>query len=197
MEDKFYILSTDMLSPYKPKQREKKNLSCFKLDYMIRLFHSIRNKPFESYVIQRIWHRLDDERVFFVTQQYFLRSNSSYALVDLYLPQLNLVIEVDEGYHSKLEQQKRDTIRSQEIRSITDAEIIRITLCKEVDGERTLLRYEQHLSRLTEKGHTLNFYKNFSHDHIDEANERKMRLWNFSGLDVPRSVHPSDEEWNG
>ena len=137
MEDKLYILSTEILSLYKPALREKKELSCFKLDYMIRLFHSIRNKPFESYVIQRIWHRLDDERVFFVTQQYFLRSNSSYALVDLYLPQLNLVIEVDEGYHGKLEQQKRDTIRSREIRSITDAEIIRITLCKEVDGERT------------------------------------------------------------
>lgn len=137
MEDKLYILSTEILSLYKPALREKKELSCFKLDYMIRLFHSIRNKPYESYVIQRIWHRLDDERVFFVTQQYFLRSNSSYALVDLYLPQLNLVIEVDEGYHGKLEQQKRDTIRSQEIRKITDAEIIRITLWKEVDGERT------------------------------------------------------------
>ena len=134
MEDKLYVLNTGTLSPNKTTLRESVNLSCFKIDYMVRLFRSIRNKPYESYVIQRIWHRLDDERVYFVTQQYFLRSNSSYALVDLYLPQLNWVIEVDEGYHGRLEQQERDVVRSQEIKKFSDAEIKRITLWREDNG---------------------------------------------------------------
>ena len=58
MEDKLSFLTTGTLSPNKSILRENKKLLCFKLDNMIRIFHSIRNKPYESYVIQRIWHRL-------------------------------------------------------------------------------------------------------------------------------------------
>lgn len=65
----------------------------FKLDYMARLFRSIRNKRFESYAIQRIWHQLDDDREQFVTQQYFKRKDGGYALADLYLPQINMVVD--------------------------------------------------------------------------------------------------------
>ncbi len=51
MEDELYFLTTSTLSPYKSILREIIYLSCFSLDYMIRLFHNIRNKPYESYVI--------------------------------------------------------------------------------------------------------------------------------------------------
>lgn len=103
----------------------------YKLDYITRLFRKIRNKRFEAYVIQRIWDLLNDDRIRFVTQQYFRRNElGEYALTDLYLPQINMIIEIDEGQHIANEQQ--DELRSDDIRRIEAVEgvsIERIALC--------------------------------------------------------------------
>lgn len=102
----------------------------YKLDYIARLFRSIRNKRFESYVIQRIWHKLDDDRVLFSTQQFIERDNNGkYALADLYLPQLNILIEVDEAQHNTEENKELDKQRSIEIeRKISGVCIRRISI---------------------------------------------------------------------
>ena len=111
----------------------------FKLDYMARMFRSIRNKRFESYAIQRIWHQLNDERVQFVTQQYFRRSeNGEYALADLYLPQIKLIVEIDEGQHNVIENQLRDEQRSNDIKAVSDVEILRIPVCKDLERDEWL-----------------------------------------------------------
>lgn len=106
----------------------------YKLDYMARLFRKIRNKRFESYAIQRIWHRLNDSRVRFVTQQYFKRQdNGRYALADLYLPQIKLVVEIDEGQHNIIENKILDAKRSSEIQAVDESITIkRIPICKTV-----------------------------------------------------------------
>lgn len=46
----------------------------YKLEYMERLFAKISKKNTESYVISRIWHQLNDDRVKFVVQQYIRRT---------------------------------------------------------------------------------------------------------------------------
>jgi len=121
----------------------------YKLDYMARLFRSIRNKKFESYAIQRIWHQLNDERVQFVTQQYFKRKNG-YALADLYLPQINLVVEIDEGQHNIAENKVLDAIRSGEIQAVSNAEIQRIEVCKDKDEWHTLSEFNQRISEVVD-----------------------------------------------
>ncbi|MBR1550152.1 MAG: hypothetical protein IJ634_05880 [Bacteroidales bacterium] len=89
----------------------------YSLQYLVRSFKSISHKPYESYVIQRIWHRLGDDRVQFVLQQYVNRgSRDKYALADLYLPQVKMVVEVNEKYHYTSEEQKeRDALRNAEV----------------------------------------------------------------------------------
>lgn len=134
----------------------------FKLDYMARLFRSIRNKRFESYAIQRIWHQLDDDRVQFVTQQYFKRKDGGYALADLYLPQINMVVEIDEGQHTDPGNEILDAIRSQQIQSVNNAEIQRIPICinREKDMWHTMAEVNNRISevvalikqRIEEKG---------------------------------------------
>jgi very-short-patch-repair endonuclease len=134
----------------------------FKLDYMARLFRSIRNKRFESYAIQRIWHQLDDDRVQFVTQQYFKRKDGGYALADLYLPQINMVVEIDEGQHTDPGNEILDAIRSQQIQSVNNAEIQRIPICidREKDEWHTMAEVNNRISevvalikqRIEEKG---------------------------------------------
>ncbi|MCQ2229377.1 MAG: hypothetical protein MJZ13_06485 [Bacteroidales bacterium] len=81
---------------------------------MARFFQKICHKKFESYVIQRIWHRLNDDRVQFVFQQEVVRDNG-IALLDLYLPQVQMSIEVNEAYHEDYEQTLRDEARNTEV----------------------------------------------------------------------------------
>lgn len=98
----------------------------YKLDYMERLFAKISKKKTESYVISRIWHQLDDDRVKFVVQQYIRRTQDKYALADLYLPQLNIFIEINEPYHKDENRVLReiDRIRNEEILNITNSKPI-------------------------------------------------------------------------
>ena len=98
----------------------------FKLECMERLFAKISKKKTESYVISRIWHQLDDDRVKFVIQQYIRRTQDKYALVDLYLPQLNIFIEINESYHKD----KNDVLR--EIDKIRNEEILNVTHSKPI-----------------------------------------------------------------
>ena len=98
----------------------------YKLEYMERLFAKISKKKTESYVISRIWHQLNDDRVKFVVQQYIRRTQDKYALADLYLPQLNIFIEINEPYHKDENGVLReiDRIRNEEIRNVTHSEPI-------------------------------------------------------------------------
>ena len=93
----------------------------YKLDYMTRLFAKISKKKTETYVISRIWHQLNDDRVKFVVQQYIRRTQDKYALADLYLPQLGIFIEINEPYHKDENGVLReiDRIRNEEILQVT------------------------------------------------------------------------------
>ena len=92
----------------------------YELEYMECLFDSIKSKKTESYVIHRIWNKLDDDRVRFVTQQKITLPNGKYALADLYLPQLNIFVEVNEPYHDK--QKDQDKYRNEKIVELTEAD---------------------------------------------------------------------------
>ena len=82
----------------------------------------------ENYVITRIWNKLDNEDIKFVTQQYIIRQDGRYALTDMYFPQINLHVEIDEGYHQNEVQVQKDKIRENDIISITDHEIKRMAI---------------------------------------------------------------------
>lgn len=92
----------------------------YELEYMENLFYNIKNKKTESYVIHRIWNKLDDDRVRFVTQQKISLPNGKYALADLYLPQLNIFVEVNEPYHDK--QKDQDKYRNDSIVKLSEAD---------------------------------------------------------------------------
>ena len=94
----------------------------YKLEYMERLFAKISKKKTESYVISRIWHQLNDDRVKFVVQQYIRRTYDKYALADLYLPQLNILIEINEPFHKN--NVEVDKIRNEEIINTTHAQLL-------------------------------------------------------------------------
>lgn len=120
------------LLPSKQVQTQSQDMEYFQRIIITQMLAKLANKPTESYVISRIWHRLDDMRVRFVLQQYVKRT-SGYALADLYLPQLNMIVEVNEGYHEDDEQKKRDTIRNKEVQDATKADIFIIKASGELE----------------------------------------------------------------
>ena len=94
----------------------------YKLDYITRMLTKISHKRLESYVIHRIWDKLDNPDIHFVFQQYVVRKSGKYALADLYLPQLGLVVEINEPAHYK--NTEADAIRNAEISEHADVEVI-------------------------------------------------------------------------
>ena len=62
-----------------------KNIVDYKLNYLSKTFSKIDKKSIETYVISRIWNKLDNLDIKIVCQQYVKRE-SGYALLDLYFP---------------------------------------------------------------------------------------------------------------
>lgn len=85
------------------RQQQKAPID-YQLDYMERLFYKMKFKKTESYVIHRIWDKLDDTRIRFEIQQPIKLPNGKTVLADLYLPQLGIFIEVNEPYHESQQQ---------------------------------------------------------------------------------------------
>jgi very-short-patch-repair endonuclease len=57
----------------------------------------------------------DDDEIEFVTQQYVRRGDGTYALTDLFFPQFNLHLEIDEPHHEKEIQKQKDTLRTRDL----------------------------------------------------------------------------------
>lgn len=101
-----------------------------KLSIISRSLSKISHKRYELYVISRIIHLLDDPTIQFHFQQYVRRDVSGkFALIDLYLPQFKVAIEVDELYH--LKQLTADEKREKDIQeAVGNLEIHRVDCSK-------------------------------------------------------------------
>lgn len=87
----------------------------------MRTFARTKKKDYENYILTAIWHKLDNLNLKPVTQQYVKR-REGYARMDLYFPQLQIGIEVDEAYHKN--HQTQDRLRMDDILSAVKAEEI-------------------------------------------------------------------------
>lgn len=101
-----------------------------KLDYITRQFSRAEKKRFEHYVVTRIWHLLDDLSLKFVTQQCVTRPEGR-ALTDMFFPQLQIHIEIDEGHHKK--RVEWDKLREADIINATGHEILRIDVTQDIE----------------------------------------------------------------
>ena len=101
-----------------------------KKEYIVRQISKTRNKRYENYIVCRIINLLDDLSVKFITQQPVIRSDGRRSLTDLYFPQLDLHVEVDELYHKR--QIEADIDREADIINITGHKIERIDASKNI-----------------------------------------------------------------
>lgn len=101
-----------------------------KLEFISRQLAKAENKRYEHYVVTRIWHLLNDTRIKPVTQQFITRPTGR-ALTDLYFPQLEIHIEIDEGHHKK--QIEADKLREADIINATGHTIFRIDVTQDLE----------------------------------------------------------------
>ncbi len=101
-----------------------------KLEFIARQLAKAQNKKYEHYVVNRIWHLLNDLNVKIVTQQFVSRPNGR-AMTDMYFPQIGIHIEVDEGFHKK--QIDVDKVREADIINATEHEIFRVDVTKNIE----------------------------------------------------------------
>jgi very-short-patch-repair endonuclease len=101
-----------------------------KLEFICRQLSRAEKKTFEHYVITRIWHLLNDTDLKFITQQYVVRSEGR-ALTDMYFPQLQKHIEIDEGHHKM--QIQYDKIREADIINATGHKIWRVDVTQSLE----------------------------------------------------------------
>ena len=97
-----------------------------KTDYILRSITKVRHKRWEFFVITRILHKLDDSELEFVTQQLVRQPDGSRYLTDLYFPQLELHLEINEPYHK--DQVEKDFKREQDIVLATKNEVKHINI---------------------------------------------------------------------
>ena len=90
-------------------------------DYILRALSKISHKRWEHYIINRIFHRLNDPDLEFVCQQCIRKEGHSgkIYLADLLFPQLKLYLEIDEAHHGSDEAKMADGIRRLDIMEAT------------------------------------------------------------------------------
>ena len=91
-----------------------KSIALLKKEYILAQLSRTNKKNYENYIITRIIHLLNDQDIKFVTQQYFKRPDGSFGLTDLYFPQFNLSIEIDEDHHTNSYSMHKDKIRDRD-----------------------------------------------------------------------------------
>jgi very-short-patch-repair endonuclease len=96
-----------------------------KLEFIARQLSRTEKKRYEHYVASRIFHQLDDLELKFITQQRVSRP-SGIALTDVFFPQIQLHIEIDEPHH--LSQVEHDRLRTADIINATGHRVERIPI---------------------------------------------------------------------
>jgi very-short-patch-repair endonuclease len=126
---------------------KNKLLSSWKYNYYVeqirRTFHVKKNKKdfrvkkHENFIITSLIHdeRLRDLKP--LTQHYVPLANNNYALIDLYYPQIELAIEVDEPHH--LDNIDQDKERQEKIEDLIQCDFRRFAISTEDNEFNTKL----------------------------------------------------------
>jgi hypothetical protein len=103
-----------------------KELPNWKYDYFISQLHRTAYKKHESFIINSLLQDAELVNLKPCTQHYVKRCDESgqYALLDLYYPQINLAIEIDEPHHNET----LDSKRQAEVEGKISADFFRVVI---------------------------------------------------------------------
>lgn len=83
-----------------------------KIEYLIKTLSRTKRKDYENYCVNRIYSLLNDLDIKPMTQK-CVKKEDGWYLIDLYFPQFNVGVEIDEGHH--IGREKEDKLRAEQI----------------------------------------------------------------------------------
>ena len=129
-----------------------------KYDFIKKQLSKTNKKNDENYVVTRIWHSLNNTNLKMITQQYIVRDaeTKKYALADIYFPQINVIIEIDEPYHLSDIMIVNDSIRQHDIVHALQCEVFRIKVTPDIEEmnariEKVVMEIQQRVEKTTFK----------------------------------------------
>lgn len=102
-----------------------------KKEYYIKQLGRTNKKNYENYVVSRIINLINDFSIKFITQQPVILQSGKKALTDLYFPQIDFHIEVDEAYHK--DRIDEDKMREADIVNATNHIMERVDVTKDIE----------------------------------------------------------------
>ena len=100
----------------------------WKYSYVVDQIHRTAYKKHESYVIGSLLHDTNLSEIKPCTQYYVKRKDGGYALLDLFYPQINLAVEIDEPHHEN--HRSHDGLRQEVVEQDLQCGFIRIEVSK-------------------------------------------------------------------
>ena len=108
------------------------------LDHIAYMFNvRTKRKAYENFIVNAIYSKVGNPELMPVTQQYVKNPNDSrgYYLLDLYFPQINFGVEIDEGHHCNEMNQLKDEERDEAIKCAIECDEERIAIyAQNADG---------------------------------------------------------------
>lgn len=129
-----------------------------RFEYIARSLNRSKHNPYENYVVNAIYQKLNNNELEIETQASIKLQNGYTPRIDLYFPQLRIAIEVDEGYHQNETQREHDIWRENVINKkinqycIADSiQFIRISATSNSTLEEVNSRIDEVVSFINEK----------------------------------------------
>ncbi len=94
----------------------------WKYSYLVDQIHRAAYKRHESFVIGALIHDSNLTDLKPCTQFYVNRKDGGYALLDLFYPQVNLAVEIDEPHHEN--NKSKDCLRQKVVEENLDCDFI-------------------------------------------------------------------------
>lgn len=108
-----------------------------RLDHIAYMFNVRTNrKKYENFIVNAIYTKVNNQELMPVTQQ-CIKNEGKYYFIDLYFPQINFGVEIDEGHHLNEENKKKDQVREEDIKTAIECEVMRISIFDERKKKKT------------------------------------------------------------
>ncbi len=108
-----------------------------RLDHIAYMFNvRTKRKKYENFIVNAIYTKVNNQELMPVTQQ-CVKNEGKYYFIDLYFPQINFGVEIDEGHHLNEENKKKDQVREEDIKTAIECEVMRISIFDDSKKKKT------------------------------------------------------------
>ncbi|MCK0166837.1 hypothetical protein MWU52_04665 [Jannaschia sp. S6380] len=145
--------------------------------HLLNMLTKVKHKQYEHFVVSRIIHNLCSTDIKLVSQQ-LVRRPSGRALLDLYFPQINVSLEVDEPQHEGENHKRLDDLRSRDIVEETNL----------IETRIRVLGSDGRLISLAELARQTDNFLSFILSKVEE--ERKQGRWKSWDVDNELTSKP-------